>query len=241
MPNHITSRITIKGTPEQVEEIIERFGTHHKASLNKSYDGNIICRNTNDTQFSVGWFEPHTAIFTRREVEDVVGLPEGWEFEVNDSFNHFPDFNKIIPQPDNIFNGDLGSKEIQMCKEQGRPNWSDWNRENWGTKWNSYSYNKVSWNVFEFDTAWNGVPELIRVMSEKIPDIEIGYMYADEDSGYNTGIYKFKNGEVIEENIPEGGSYLSYEVYFEMNPDRRKDYVLINDRYEYKEEVDEDE
>ncbi|MDA3780456.1 MAG: hypothetical protein PF487_09615 [Bacteroidales bacterium] len=40
------------------------------------------------------------------------------------------DFNKIIPQPENIFNGNLGEKERQMCEDEGRPNWYDWNIEN---------------------------------------------------------------------------------------------------------------
>ena len=46
------------------------------------------------------------------------------------------DFNHFIPQPDNIFRGNLGDKEEKMCEEQGIPNWYRWNNQNWGTKWN---------------------------------------------------------------------------------------------------------
>jgi hypothetical protein len=41
----------------------------------------------------------------------------------------------MVPQPDNIFRGNLGTKEREECAEQGIPNWYDWNVSNWGTKW----------------------------------------------------------------------------------------------------------
>jgi len=41
----------------------------------------------------------------------------------------------MVPQPANIFRGNLGTAEREQCAEQGIPNWYDWNVENWGTKW----------------------------------------------------------------------------------------------------------
>ena len=40
-----------------------------------------------------------------------------------------------------------------------------------------------------FDTAWAGVPLLIQTLSEKFPDIEFLYAYADEDLGSNAVSY----------------------------------------------------
>ena len=45
------------------------------------------------------------------------------------------DFNKIIPMPDYIYDGNVGTKEKEIY---GKYNWYDWSRENWGTKWNAY-------------------------------------------------------------------------------------------------------
>ena len=46
---------------------------------------------------------------------------EGYEF----------DFNNFIPQPDNIFRGNLGSKEEKYCKDNNLPDWYNWNVDNW--------------------------------------------------------------------------------------------------------------
>ena len=76
---------------------------------------------------------------------------------------HLPiDFNKIIPPPDNMFTDNLGSKEREQCALEGRPNWYDWQCDNWGTKWNAYSAHIESeWDggdccelEIHFDTAW---------------------------------------------------------------------------------------
>jgi uncharacterized surface anchored protein len=47
------------------------------------------------------------------------------------------DFNKIIPMPDSVYQGNLGEKERRLY---GENNWYDWAVKNWGTKWNSYNY-----------------------------------------------------------------------------------------------------
>ena len=62
MLNHITNRLKVVGTEEQVKEVLDSI----------------------------------------KSVSDL-----GTEITI--------DFNKIIPQPDNIFNGNLGEKERQMC------------------------------------------------------------------------------------------------------------------------------
>lgn len=234
MPNHITNRIQIKGTQEQVEEVIEAFGVKHPAKLHRSFSNEIICRKE-DGQF--GWFNEKTGLFSQRGKDSLVGLPEGFEMEITESFLQFPDFEKVIPPPSNIFRGGLGEKERQMCIDENRPNWYDWNRENWGTKWNSYSFEKINKNTYKFETAWVGVPKILTAMSLKFPEVEFLYKYADEDTAYNTGIMKFLNGNIIEENHPEGGSFEAYELYFELNPNDRAYYKLIDGNYEY---IDED-
>lgn len=72
------------------------------------------------------------------------------------------DFNKIIPMPDNIFKGLLGTEEKKIY---GKNNWYDWSIENWGTKWNAYSFSRDG-NTIGFQTAWSAphpiLAELIR-------------------------------------------------------------------------------
>ena len=61
------------------------------------------------------------------------------------------DFNKVIPTPENIYQGPVGEKERQLY---GKNNWYDWNISHWGTKWNSYSnfYDESS-KTLSFKTA----------------------------------------------------------------------------------------
>lgn len=87
------------------------------------------------------------------------------------------DFASIIPEPDNLFKDNLGAKEREQCAVEGRPNWYDWNSDNWGTKWNAYDINIESeWDggdccemEIHFDTAWSApfpIIEALRAMDE---------------------------------------------------------------------------
>ncbi len=231
MPNHIKNRIEILGTKDQVKRVVERYNTHHKATLNRAADESIICVGKDGV---IGWFNEKTCVFTQRKKSDIIGLPDGFKMEIQDAFDHFPDFNKVIPQPKNIFNGDLGRKEEEMCKREGRPTWYDWNKANWGTKWNSYSCKKESDNIFTFETAWNNVAGIICAMSKLFPKVNFIYEYADEDTGCNCGVIELKNG-IFKNNIPINGTKEAYDIAFKLRPHIKDGFVLINNNYEYKE------
>lgn len=231
MPNNITNRLRILGTNEQIKEVFDKYNTHVEAKIAMAYDNTIICRDKSKTDFTVGWFNPFTGVFkTREDNSERIGLPENWEMEVKKAIDCFPDFDKIIPSPKCDEYNDLPSQEIA----RNSPNWwNTWNIANWGTKWNGYEYQTEVFGCYLFDTAWNGVPELMLKLSSQNPEIEFEYTYADEDSGYNVGKFIFKNGEVLTANEPQGGTKEAYDIYFELNPDRKKDYELVGETYEY--------
>lgn len=102
------------------------------------------------------------------------------------------DFNSVIPMPDNIFRGNLGLKERT---EHGANNWYDWSVNNWGTKWNAYSIQRVDDQTISFETAWAHPLPVIKALSQKFPDYVLTVDYADEDLGYNFGAYTMRNGE----------------------------------------------
>lgn len=236
MANYIKNRLVIAGTPEKVKEVFEKYNTYYPAELYTAHDGRIVCKEIESEKFSVGWFDLKNAEFETRENGIVNGLPDGWKLEIKAAVNHFPDFNKVLPQPENIFNSNLGREEEEMCKKEGRPTWYEWNRQNWGTKWNSSECVEEKYNSFTFVTAWNGVPNLILELSKQNEGIEILYEYADEDTGHNCASYKFLNGEVIEENEPQGGSKEAYDLAFKLRPHYAKNYKLVGETYEYVEE-----
>lgn len=108
---------------------------------------------------------------------------------------NFFDFNGLIPTPNNIYQGNLGAEELATY---GENNWYDWNRKNWGTKWNSFNTNygetRDGMIVF-FDTAWNAPFPIYRAIKEQYPNLSIVAFWADEDLGNNCGWYD--NGDIV--------------------------------------------
>lgn len=234
MPNYIKNRLVIKATNKQITEVFEKYNTHVPAKLALFYDDNIICRNTTTDEFTVGWFNPKTAVFiTRIDGSERIGLPEGWEFQIKQHTDVFPDFTKILPPPDTDAYKDLPDQE----SVRNSPDWwYNWNIKNWGTKWNISECESEEFGCYTFVTAWNGVPELMLLLSKQNPNIEFIYEYADEDTGCNCAAYKFLNGEVIETHEPKSLSKEAYDLAFKLRPHYKEHYVLIDDNYQYKEE-----
>jgi hypothetical protein len=103
------------------------------------------------------------------------------------------DFRSIVPQPAGLY--DDADKPTN-----GLPDWYDWCINHWGTKWNACE-SQTTENGFEFNTAWSTPEPIIRALSEKFPTVEFGVDYADENLGYNCGIYIYKNGECIHQEM----------------------------------------
>ena len=124
------------------------------------------------------------------------------------------DFEKVIPMPDYIYRGDL-SPAAQMVN--GKNNWYDWSIEHWGSKWNSYGYDKAALasfdgNTLSFFTAWNEVLPVIDKLAEMYPELSFHYCWANEDLGYNVGEIEYAHGKRTREFIPEDGSAKAYEL-----------------------------
>lgn len=114
------------------------------------------------------------------------------------------DFEKIIPMPDNIYRGELGTKERELYSEN---NWYDWSIANWGTKWNAYGYDigkdYRTENKLIFLTAWEAPHPIMEKLAEMYPEVNIQHEWADEDIGMNCGRYCYSKGERVEEYFPE--------------------------------------
>ena len=131
-----------------------------------------------------------------------------------------------------VYYGNLGSKERE---KYGAENcWYQWSRLNWGTKWNAYSQPdpRNTENTIYFTTAWNSPVDLMKKLSWIFPDVEIEIAWADEDLGYNVGKIKFKDGEIVEEYIPVGGSLEARRLYFEITQETFEENGM-NENYEY--------
>lgn len=228
MPNHIKNRLKINGTIAQITSVFNKYSTHYPARVHTSCDGNIVCRNKDG---GIGWLDPRNGTFLSGDNIIIgFGIPEEYEIQIKNSEIHFPDFEKIIPPPRCDEYNDIPNQ----AAVRDSPNWwRTWNISNWGTKWNSYSSRTEEFGVYTFETAWSGVPNLIMEMSKQNPDISFEYTFADEDSGQNVGMFRFENGEVSLQYYPIGGSKEAFDIYFELNPEDRYNYELIDGMYKY--------
>ncbi len=127
------------------------------------------------------------------------------------------DFNKIIPMPDDIFRGNLGSAERELYRDS---NMISWRVDCWATKYNSYGYECMTQpfegNEITFFTAWSAPTPVIEKLSEMFPGVEIEHLWADEDFGYNCGAVTWRGGEQIFLDIPTGGTKEAFELAAEI-------------------------
>ena len=95
----------------------------------------------------------------------------------------------MVPQPANMFQGSLGTKERQECAEQGIPNWYDWNVSNWGTKWD------VSTEGLEFTDNGDGTAEITGWFdSAWSPPIDAYSTFCDDMDGVYLEAYYEESG-----------------------------------------------
>jgi hypothetical protein len=97
----------------------------------------------------------------------------------------------------------FGERLFNNIRNHSAPTWYEWRLTNWGgTKRNAYSQHRDDENTITFETAWSGVPELIREISAEFPGITLSYVFAGENWGNNTGKFEFKGGECTLECQP---------------------------------------
>ena len=132
---------------------------------------------------------------------------------------------------------DLGKKYYENLRDYGAKTWYQWSYQNWGTKWNACDCEPADTDQHRlcFLTAWEGVPKILEKISERFPEIEITYSYADEDIGSNVGVLIFKHGEITGANLPENGSREAYELAADIMGEDLKDmgFVLSKDGTTY--------
>ena len=204
MPNHITNRLTIIGDRAEIARVFSEIkgeGENQFIDFNKIVPLPTELDNTKSPMSHI----------TQKEYEE---------------------------QEHKIANNELTENEkrfglsrcltielsIEYKRKFGADNWYDWQTQNWGTKWNAYEQYTDNDCVIEFQTAWATPYMLMQKLSLKFPNCQFNLEYADEDFGYNVGSYVCQNGEVIEENIPQGGSVEAIKLAMDILGD--EDYYL---------------
>jgi hypothetical protein len=123
---------------------------------------------------------------------------------------------------------------LKNVREYGFISWFEWSKKNWGTKRNAYDQNdkRNTEDTIYFQTAWSSPIVLMQELSKMFPLVKIALAYASEDIGSNAGRILFENGEATKVNQPEAQSTEAYDIYFELHPDSKEYYRLVEGKYE---------
>lgn len=206
MPNHVTNRLTIIGTEEQVKHVREAI----KGERDDQFlDFNKIAPIPKELE---GTISP-MRILSQKEYDE-----QERKIRENDL-------------TDNERNWGLSRGLTQELADEyiakfGHCDWYGWQNANWGTKWNAYDQNEIGEDCIEFNTAWSTPYELMIKLSALFPEVEFQVEYADEDFGYNVGTYTLLDGDSIDENIPDGGSREAIMMAMDIKGD--EDYYLTD-------------
>lgn len=73
------------------------------------------------------------------------------------------------------------------------------------------------------------------------PDVELQYMFADEDNGYNAGNFIFKAGKCLLGELPEPKSKRIFDICFELKPEQKQFYTFDGETYHVIEGEEEEE
>ena len=121
-------------------------------------------------------------------------------------------FDKIIPMPPELDiecgRSKTDPQVVRNIQKYGAPDWYDWRREHWNTKWDAGGYEKgkdySQCDKLAFWTAWQEPAPVIQKLSEMYPDIEFTHQWAEEQMVVNCGTAKYKAGVKTEHEQVEG-------------------------------------
>lgn len=191
MPNHVTNRLTITGDEQSLSELFSSCFRKQKHEVPDYWR----------EKAANAELEPKE----RKEWADRIA-----DREAKEPYDVF-DFNRIIPAPAFIFNGDSlagGSRE----EATGR-NWYKFNAGRWGTKWNAYDMSIVereeSKLAFMFDTAWNIPQPIIVELVSWFPELTFLHEFYDE-GGWFFGDRTYQAGQLVIDRYIDGDNKANY-------------------------------
>jgi len=239
MPNHVTHRITITGSKEAVDRFAKTFITTEK-NVKEEWE-----------TFDFNNLIPMPEILADSQSSSNVGLglayigsdaPDGFglysQKSTLESYLDYPwvmaagiktvDEMKAYIEKERPEAIELGKLADKAWRETGHTSWYTWCTENWGTKWNAYSFSHERLDdgtlEMKFDTAWSVPLPVLMALSEReeIQDLVIKIVAFDE--GWNFAyVGGIDHGDFRGESV-KATDQLYEEVYGEPNPDPEEEY-----------------
>ena len=204
MPNHVTNIIRVKN---RIEEFKEKFIKLNEDG-NEYFDFNEVVPISSDLDIRSGsgsYLEDEKETL---ELRELLCRTECQNLTQSEFVNLIKDKVKKNNTPigylsyhDNL---DTFIKGYYNIKTYGYRDWYNANIDKWGTKWNAYNCAVTENNddlVIIFDTAWSTPEPIIQELCKQ--GFNFTCIYADEDLGFNLGIFESLNGELSYTDLQE--------------------------------------
>ncbi len=254
MPNHIQNRLKVVGDAQEVKKLLDHIKSTNEDGVENRMDFNKIITRPEGMDLEVHegvkmWVEICTGqidfslLFTQMPSSPSEMLKNrnygdlASRLHASTAMEHLTGKRKQNVKDFSTEELDMFIQCLKNYREHGSTSWYEWNKANWGTKWNAYETNdeRNTSDTIYFQTAWTAPIKLMAELSTQFPGIELHCDYADEDSGSNVGKVILKNGDALEVFQPEDGSNEAYEIFLELHP--KCDYIkMVDGKYQYVEE-----
>ena len=211
MPNHITNILRIEASEELTAQIKSEIRSVDEDGETRHIDFNKILPMPESLMITSGSTTSNGIAILQYRAGDGTEILKIMEYAWGKEFDTPEDLIEHM-----IVKGSANLEEAQKALDNERlygcRDWYGWSTANWGTKWNAYSTNDTDTDEVTFETAWSNPYPVIVALSAKYPEAVFHLRFADEDFGHNVGEYSLQNGDVVDENIPEGGSEEALEL-----------------------------
>ncbi|MER9937434.1 hypothetical protein [Mesorhizobium sp. M0088] len=205
MPNHVTTRCTIIGPAEDIAAFhAAMIRTNEKGETFLDFEqiipmpasaGDVVEDGLSpDILAIMARSSSIVDIWNRLRKHDTNGFLGEWKGYVG-----FED-GEIEERLERLYPGCLDrARKMALCiGETGHKSWYDWSIANWGTKWNSYDFELVSEDPFQFlfQTAWSFPEPVFVALAKRYPTLQFECLSFDE--GWNfaaTGFFNPTDGK----------------------------------------------
>jgi hypothetical protein len=176
MPNHVTNKLVITGSDEQINDFVSKVNVKTEDGGNDGFDFNSL-------------------IPTPAELKDTTAPSDV-----------VPDdqYASLVAEGTPLYGKISQSRADHLMKTYGVTDWYDWCVANWGTKWGAYDV--TDWNVFKneafvtFNTAWSPPTEFLINASKLYPNLQFKNTFCDEGGSF-LGWEIISDGEKVDEAV----------------------------------------
>jgi hypothetical protein len=237
MPNHVTHRVVVTGPSDAIARFKAAFlfekterdfdGTEHRYT---HFDFNVLVpmpQFLRQTESSSS-LTHGLLVLGRTDIVSDFGMPTS----LQDDVARFLSFDWVKEAGVTDYEGlkalllkndptcvEVAQRAVKAYELYGHTSWYGWSIENWGTKWNSYSFREISDRdgrlEFMFDTAWSVPEPIFDALAERSEVKDLSITIHAFDEGWNFAFVGSIRGGYFLGQTVDASDALYQDVYGE--------------------------